>query len=254
MNAELNPRENECEIVEFPKVAEEENITKIPKLTKAGEIKKTPCNSIKGKAHEVYPLKKKEDIEAIKQYYRDKIDSLTNDEDKQIAARDLLIFIFGINCGLRMSDILKLKWSDLLNRNKTYKDAVRIIEKKTDKFKNFYLNTSCKNAFDNYTDRFNIERDLDSYIFFSREKNFIDVNTFSISLKKAAIQCGIQFNVATHTCRKTWAYNQIMAHQNDAYFMAHLMRLLNHSSISATLRYAGLEDEKNKQYYNDINL
>ena len=240
-------KQEDCEIVKFPN-------KKDAKLTKAGFTKMTPNNSIKGESKTVYPLKKKEDIEAIKKYYLDKKDSAKDSEDKQIAGRDLLIFIVGINSGLRMSDILKLTWGDIFYKDESFKEAVRIVENKTEKFKDFYLNNSCKTAFNNYIEEFGIKISLNNHIFRSREGGFIDVNTFSKSIKKAAIECGIKFNVATHTCRKTWAYNQIMAHQNDAYFMAHLMNLLNHSSISATLHYAGIEAEQYKKYYDDVNL
>ena len=42
--------------------------------------------------------------------------------------RDLVLFIFGINCGLRISDILKLDVGDVKGR-----DFVEIKEKKTKK-------------------------------------------------------------------------------------------------------------------------
>jgi len=51
--------------------------------------------------------------------------------------RNYFLFIFGINSGLRISDILRLKVSDV--KNKTH---VTIIEKKTGKEKRFKLNTS----------------------------------------------------------------------------------------------------------------
>lgn len=49
--------------------------------------------------------------------------------------RDHLLFVFGINCGLRISDILRLNVGDV--RNKTH---IQIIEKKTGKFKKFPIN------------------------------------------------------------------------------------------------------------------
>lgn len=224
------------------------------KLKKDGTPKKTPCNSIKGDPHEVYPIKDKEDIRKMKDYFRNKIEIAQRLDGKQIAGRNLLLWCIAINIGLRMSDILNLTWGDIFNSDNTFKELIRIAEKKTKKFKNFYLNTSCQDAINNYIKEFNPLRNKDFHIFRSREGGAVEVRTVCGIIKKAALECDIKINVGTHTCRKTWAYQQIMAHQNDAYFMAHLMHLLNHSSISATMHYAGLETEQDRQYYNDVNL
>ena len=224
------------------------------KLRKDGKPKQTPCNSVKGDPHEVYPIKDKADIEKMKQYFRDKIESVYYPEDKQIWGRNLLLWCISINIGLRMSDILRLTWGDIFNTDGTYAEMIRISEKKTKKFKNFYLNTSCKNAIEEYIKEFNPTISPELHLFRSREGGAVEVRTVGKIIKEAAKSIGIQYNIGTHSCRKTWAYNQIMAHQDDAYFMAHLMKLLNHNSITATLHYAGISEEQNKQYYNDVNL
>ena len=72
----------------------------------------------------VEPIRKKEDIE--------KVEKLLEKQSK----RDHLLFVFGINCGLRISDILRLNVGDV--QNKTH---IQIIEKKTGKFKKFPINT-----------------------------------------------------------------------------------------------------------------
>ena len=56
---------------------------------------------------------------------------------KQQGLRDLLFFLIGINCGLRISDILNLNVEDI--KNKTH---ISIIEKKTGKRKRFPLNAN----------------------------------------------------------------------------------------------------------------
>lgn len=71
----------------------------------------------------VEPIRRKEDIE--------KVEKLLEKQSK----RDHLLFVFGINCGLRISDILRLNVGDV--RNKTH---IQIIEKKTGKFKKFPIN------------------------------------------------------------------------------------------------------------------
>ena len=46
--------------------------------------------------------------------------------------RDFLLFVLGINCGLRISDLLNLKVSDVINKN-----VVELFEQKTGKYKRF---------------------------------------------------------------------------------------------------------------------
>ena len=234
------------------------NYRRSVKKTLAGDIKQTPNNSVKGKAKEVYPLKKKEDIEAIKLYYRNRIDNAKNEEDKQIAGRDLLGFVLGINVGLRASDLLKLCWNEVFYKDMTFVDGIKIQEKKTEKYKTFFLNQSAQNAITEYINEFHIRVNFNKpndYIFKSRQgNNHIDVDTLCISLKKAALECGIKQNIGSHSLRKSYGFHQLMAHKGDVMFLTHLQGLFHHSSQLATLRYCGLENDQTKLYYNDVNL
>lgn len=46
------------------------------------------------------------------------------------------LFVLGVNSGLRISDLLKLRISDITEKGKI-KDRIRLREKKTNKFKDF---------------------------------------------------------------------------------------------------------------------
>lgn len=83
--------------------------------------------------------------------------------------RNELLFIFGINVGLRISDILKLKIEDLVKSNlKTVKDYVIITEKKTGKTKKFYIGDIVKKVIENYIRELpNLE--MSNYVFESRK-------------------------------------------------------------------------------------
>ena len=70
----------------------------------------------------VQPIKKIEDIQKIKKYLAKK-------------PRNALLFSFGINTGLRISDILSLDVGEVKD-----KDYIEIGEKKTNKYKKFPLN------------------------------------------------------------------------------------------------------------------
>ena len=65
--------------------------------------------------------------------------------------RNYLIFKVGINIGIRVSDIIKLKVSDIRYENGTMRDDITIIEKKTNKKKTFRFNIELKKELEDYT-------------------------------------------------------------------------------------------------------
>ena len=75
----------------------------------------------------VEPIRKIKDIK--------KIEKLLETQNK----RNLLLFTLGINCGLRISDILRLNVNDV--KSKTY---IYITEQKTGKFKRIPINSKLK--------------------------------------------------------------------------------------------------------------
>lgn len=101
----------------------------------------------------VEPIRNKQDIKRIKNFLL-----------KQ-NLRDLLFFLIGINCGLRISDILNLDVGDV--KNKTH---INIIEKKTKKYKRFPLNKKLKPMLDKFT----FVRDKDEPLFLTKNNNRLE--------------------------------------------------------------------------------
>lgn len=62
-----------------------------------------------------------------------------------------IMFLIGINVGLRVSDILTLKVSDV--RDRTH---INIVEKKTGKTKRFLLNSQMQAELTEYIDKFSV--------------------------------------------------------------------------------------------------
>ncbi len=169
--------------------------------------------------------------------------------------RDLLMFTLGINAGLRISDILNMKWKDLLMKDGRIKDEVRVKEKKTGKTKIFPLNGAVKRAIEAYIENSkNIE--YNSYVFLSRKKSKegkpqpISRVAAWQSINKYCKMAGIEQNVGTHTLRKTFGYHQY----KNGTDIAMLQKMLNHSSPQVTLRYIGIEREKLNARYKAVEL
>lgn len=178
------------------------------------------------------------------------------------SVRNELLFIFGINVGLRISDILKLKIGDLVKSNlKTVRDYVIITEKKTGKTKKFYIGDIVKKVIENYIkDLSNL--DMNNYVFQSRKGENMPITrqrAYRILNNAAEIVGLVEKNekgviisgeIGTHTLRKTFGYH---AYQNGS-SLELLMDIFNHSSKTQTLRYIGITEEQKKEVYLQSNL
>ena len=181
---------------------------------------------------------------------------------KSQSIRNELLFILGINVGLRISDILKLKVKDITKLNtKAPKDYVIITEIKTRKTKKFYIGDIVKKVIENYMKE-NDNPGFDTYIFLSRKGINMPITrqqAYRI-INNAAESLGIverndQGNlihgeIGTHTLRKTFGYHSF---QNGT-SLELLMDLFNHSSKTQTLRYIGITEEQKKDVYLKSNL
>lgn len=168
----------------------------------------------------VQPIRDKDTIEKMKL------------ELSKNGLRDLMIFIIGINTGLRISDILTLKVKDVKNNN-----HILIKEKKTNKEKRFLINMSLREKIDQY-----IQGMIDhEYLFQSRQGSnspITRVQAYRI-INNASKKVGINDKIGTHTLRKTFGYHHYQQYKD----LAILQSIFNHSAPSVTLRYIGINDD-----------
>jgi len=122
-------------------------------------------------------------------------------ELKKKGTRDYLLFVTGINTGLRISDIIKLKVLDVLNEDRTVKSHICIIEKKTSKRKRFKINDTLSREFAEYCKNLK----MSDYLFFSRKGDnepITRVQAYRL-LNTVALKIGLE-EIGTHTLRKTF--------------------------------------------------
>ncbi len=181
---------------------------------------------------------------------------------KSQSTRNELLFILGINIGLRISDILKLKVNDIIRSNgKTPRDYVIITEMKTNKTKKFYIGDTVKKVVENYMKEIK-NSEPNTYLFLSRKGVNIAITrqqAYRI-INNAAESLGlvernnngsiISGEIGTHTLRKTFGYHSF---QNGT-SLELLMDLFNHSSKTQTLKYIGITEEQKKEVYLKSNL
>lgn len=165
--------------------------------------------------------------------------------------RDYMLFVMGINSGLRVSDLLNLKINDVVDTKGRILDCIRLREQKTGKEKQFPINKNAGKAIKSYLDSVG-EHNLDDYLFKSREganKPITRMTAWTI-LNDAAAAVGITDNIGTHTLRKTFGYH---AYQQGTDITL-LQQIFNHSAPSITLRYIGITQDDIDSVYININL
>lgn len=155
--------------------------------------------------------------------------------------RDLLLFTLGINCGLRISDILALDVGDVKNKN-----YIQIIETKTKKLKKLPINSKLKPLLKEFT----LKRSLDEPLFITKFGNRLSRVTAYYIIRDACKVIISDEKFGTHTMRKTFGYHHYKKYKD----IAMLQKIFNHSSPFITLKYIGIEQEQIYKSYLDFIL
>jgi Site-specific recombinase XerD len=189
-------------------------------------------HGMKGMSQTVEPIRDKKKIEKMKQYLRKQNE------------RDYVLFVLGINSGMRISDLLKLKAEDVRN-----KDRIVLVGKRGGQSKSFPLSGTCRLALKNYLD--NADGLPGGWLFPSRKGGapITRVQAYRI-LNEAAKGARIKENIGTHTLRKTFGYHAY----RQGVDISLIMRLLNHNSPSVTKRYIGIVQEGLDSVHINLNL
>ncbi len=181
----------------------------------------------------VEPIRKKKDIKSIESYL------------SKSSKRDRLIFVFGINTGLRISDILALDVSDV--KEKTY---ISIKEKKTGKYKKIPLNNKLRKLTKEYLKDYSLIKS-NTPLFLGEKGKRLHRSIVYRFLNEAAQVLKLNIGaVGTHTMRKTFGYHHYKQFNN----IALLQNILNHSSPSITLRYIGISQDEIDYSYSNFEL
>ena len=169
--------------------------------------------------NKVEPIREKEKIAELKKILY------------QQSYRNYILFVLGINTGLRISDMLQIKVEDV--RGKTH---IVLKEQKTSKNKKFLINSNLRRELSDYTAKMADHE----YLFQSRiGKNkslsrFQAYRIFSEAGRKAGLE-----SIGCHSTRKTFGYHHYKKNKD----VALLQKLFNHSSPSITLDYIGITQD-----------
>ena len=178
----------------------------------------------------VEPIRSKEDLKRICQFF-----------DEKGWHKYTVIFQLGINSGLRISDILVLKVKDVRNA-----DKIIIREIKTGKTKEFPIRDEIKPLLNDWAGDLPDE----AWLFEGRKGRHLDRSQVYRRINEAIDALHIDANVGTHTLRKTFGYH----HYKQFHDVAMLQVIFNHTSPDVTLRYIGINQEEINKSYEAFNL
>lgn len=206
-------------------------------------------------------VKKQEFVEPIQSIedYQKVVNYLSKKKNK----RNLCIFIFGTSFGMRITDLVNLKWKYVLNEDYSIKSSMYIQESKRKKVREIKFNPLVRQVIDLYIMSLKEQKksfwmNLESYMFPSQKGANTPMRIsnacrmFKSIFKEAEIDPS--HNYCSHTMRKTTGKTLY----DQGYDIWEISKLLGHSSMQETLCYIGITKQKIGQMYeglfNDINL
>lgn len=167
----------------------------------------------------VQPIRDKQLLAQIKAYL------------KEWNPRNYILFLIGIQTGLRISDILSLRVSDVTG------NEIIVFEKKTGKYREVEMPRELAREIKNFIQG----RDPDEFLIKSRKGDNQPIHRRQAYTILKSI--GDRFNIdrlGTHSLRKTYGYHHYRKFNN----IALLKTALNHSSDRETMIYIGVQQEE----------
>ena len=152
--------------------------------------------------------------------------------------RDILIFRFGINSGLRLSDILPLRYNDIYNGDGEFKEYLVLREKKTKREISLVLNKNIRLHMDRYVIARPALKKENGFIFYSSRLPDRPVHKSQVWKVFKKIEYALSLEqFATHSMRKTFGWHLFTLTKD----IRTVQRALNHQSPTTTMRYIGVD-------------
>ena len=174
------------------------------------------------------------------------IRKLFNEKDYKIS----LLIAIGSFWGLRISDILKLKWEDILN-----KDGFTLVENKTQKSREIKINPQLRKHIMECFAQIN-PVSLSQPIFVSQKNSVYTIQRINVIFKTIKSRYNLKVsNYSTHSMRKTFGREVFLKSGTNAELaLVKLSQLFNHSSVMVTRRYLGISRDELLQTYDVLSF
>ena len=154
-----------------------------------------------------------------------------------------LLISTGSYIGLRISDLLQLKWRDVLDQ-----DHFTISEKKTGKTRKITINPELQEILKRIYAK--IDDDQEQYLFVNRfGKKPISIQHVNSKLKEIFTKYNIKGQYSSHFMRKTLGRRIWESNKYSDQALLLLSQLFNHSNISTTKIYLGIREQEISNLY-----
>lgn len=174
------------------------------------------------------------------------IKSLYNDENYRMS----LFVSLGCFWGLRVSDILELKWSTILDAK-----SFTVREIKTGKSRSISVNEQLRRHIRKCYEQMR-PKSIDSPVITNRLGEKITTRYLNQELKRIKMKYNLHVgNISTHSLRKTFGrqvYN--LGGKNAELSLMKLCEIFNHTSVAVTRRYLGLRAEELAETYESLSF
>jgi integrase len=162
-----------------------------------------------------------------------------------------LLVAIGVFTGLRISDLLQLRFSHFENT-----DILTVTEKKTGKTRRIKINSDLKAIVNRVKDKMK-PQDADQFIFLNRYGSKpIDQSWINVNLKRIFRKYGIEVegNISSHMFRKTLGNRVLKLNNYSAESVILLMELFSHGSPAITKKYLGIREREIMDVYDSVRL
>jgi len=161
--------------------------------------------------------------------------------------RDYMLILVGSYFGLRISDLLQLRFCDIEG-----KTEIILNEQKTGKQRKITINPKVNEAIMNVVDVYRRQGRYraEDYLFANRWGGIITISYVNRRLKYifSRYQVNVQ-NPSSHTLRKTFGRRCWEADNKSERALVYLSEIFSHSSISITKRYIGITEQQIADVY-----
>lgn len=170
-------------------------------------------------------------------------------KDKQYKAS--LLIACGCFFGLRISDLLSLSWTQLLDV-----EQFTIKEKKTCKERTIRVNSDLQKHIKNCARALHIIN-KEEHCFLSQKRSVYSIQRVNVILKQISSKYKVKGLTSTHCLRKTFGRHiwELATEQGSGELaLVMLSELFNHSSVAITKRYLGIRQSELLECYDMLSF
>jgi integrase len=143
--------------------------------------------------------------------------------------------LISLYSGLRIGDVLKLKFEDLET------DLITLVETKTNKTRQITIHSDIKEALKNF--------DRSGFIFISQKGSIFTRQQINRKLKSLFNEFYPGLNISSHSLRKSFGRRVYNNDNQSERALMMLSEIFNHSSIATTRKYIGIRKEEISNIY-----